>query len=157
MLDRLGLSRESGAAFICESTDVYTDKEKAALHLKGGAKKVHECVKVMQHAPAPLSCRQGLLQPLACDLTGCCEQVVISAPSKVAPMLVMGVNEGKCDPASMDVVSNASCTTNCLAPLAKVVHERFGIASALMTVPGPAQSPHKHPAVLCGLHTLAAL
>ncbi len=47
-------------------------------------------------------------------------QVIISAPSKDAPMFVMGVNEGKYDSKTMDVVSNASCTTNCLAPLAKV-------------------------------------
>nr|BAJ10716.1 glyceraldehyde-3-phosphate dehydrogenase [Cladopus doianus] len=88
---------ETGAEFIVESTGVFTDKDKAAAHLKGGAKKV-----------------------------------VISAPSKDAPMFVVGVNEKEYKP-DLTVVSNASCTTNCLAPLAKVVNDRFGIVEGLMT------------------------
>merc|ERR1712176_1204461 len=87
-----------GAEYICESTGVFTAKEKAELHIKGGAKKV-----------------------------------IISAPPKDdVPMYVMGVNNT--DYKKEDtVVSNASCTTNCLAPLTKVVHEKFGIAEGLMT------------------------
>jgi len=60
------------------------------------------------------------------------KKVVITAPSADAPMFVMGVNEDKYT-GKETVLSNASCTTNCLAPLAKVVHEKFGIVEALMT------------------------
>jgi len=60
------------------------------------------------------------------------KKVVISAPSSDAPMFVMGVNHDTYSP-DMKVVSNASCTTNCLAPLAKVIHDEFGIVSGLMT------------------------
>ncbi|KMZ64911.1 Glyceraldehyde-3-phosphate dehydrogenase (phosphorylating) [Zostera marina] len=87
----------SGAEYVIESTGVFTDKEKAAAHLKAGAKKV-----------------------------------VISAPSKDAPMFVVGVNESEYT-SNLDIVSNASCTTNCLAPLAKVINDKFGIIEGLMT------------------------
>ncbi|XP_008800947.1 glyceraldehyde-3-phosphate dehydrogenase 3, cytosolic-like [Phoenix dactylifera] len=88
---------ETGAEYVVESTGVFTDKEKASAHLKGGAKKV-----------------------------------VISGPSKDAPMFVVGVNahEYKSD---INIVSNASCTTNCVATLAKVIHDKFGIIEGLMT------------------------
>merc|ERR1712113_1012217 len=89
---------ESGVEYVCESTGVFTAKEKAELHLKGGAKKV-----------------------------------IISAPPKDSvPIYVIGVNHTEYK-ASDTVVSSASCTTNCLAPLTKVVHEKFGIVEGLMT------------------------
>ncbi len=65
-------------------------------------------------------------------LQGGAKKVVISAPSADAPMFVMGVNQNKYNK-SMTVVSNASCTTNCLAPIAKVINDKFGIIEGLMT------------------------
>jgi len=64
---------------------------------------------------------------------GGAKRVIISAPSADAPMFVVGVNHTKYNPATDTVVSNASCTTNCLAPLAKVVNDSFGIKEGLMT------------------------
>ena len=64
---------------------------------------------------------------------GGAKKVVISAPSADAPMFVMGVNHTTYDPASQHIVSNASCTTNCLAPVAKVINDNFGMIEGLMT------------------------
>ncbi len=62
------------------------------------------------------------------------KKVIISAPAKNEDItLVLGVNEGDYDPAAHDIISNASCTTNCLAPMAKVLHEEFEIVKGLMT------------------------
>lgn len=86
----------AGAEYVLESTGVFTDQDKAAAHIKAGAKRV-----------------------------------VISAPSKDAPMFVMGVNEKTYK--GQTVVSNASCTTNCLAPVAKIINDKWGIEEGLMT------------------------
>jgi glyceraldehyde 3-phosphate dehydrogenase len=70
----------------------------------------------------------------AAHLEGGARKVIISAPAKgVDATFVMGVNDDQYDPAKHEVISNASCTTNCLAPLAKVLHDTFGIEHGLMT------------------------
>jgi glyceraldehyde 3-phosphate dehydrogenase len=67
-------------------------------------------------------------------LRGSVKKVIISAPAKGEDLtMCMGVNDRSYDPAKHNVISNASCTTNCLAPVAKVLHETFGIESGLMT------------------------
>jgi glyceraldehyde 3-phosphate dehydrogenase len=67
-------------------------------------------------------------------LDGGAKKVIISAPAKNEDVtIVMGVNEGDYDPANHNIVSNASCTTNCLAPMAKALHDEFGIVKGLMT------------------------
>jgi len=91
--------KDYGVEIVVESTGIFTKREKAALHLNGGAKKV-----------------------------------IISAPATDEDItIVLGVNEDKYDPAKHTIISNASCTTNCLAPMAKVLHEKFGILKGLMT------------------------
>ena len=88
-----------GIDLIIESSGRFKARDKAALHLAAGARKV-----------------------------------LISAPGDGADVtLCMGVNEGDYDPRRHQIISNASCTTNCLAPIAKVLHENFGIANGFMT------------------------
>ncbi|HEY8341647.1 MAG TPA: glyceraldehyde 3-phosphate dehydrogenase NAD-binding domain-containing protein, partial [Calditerricola sp.] len=88
---------EWGVDIVVESTGRFTNREDAAKHLAGGAKKV-----------------------------------IISAPAKNEDItIVLGVNEHRYDPEKHHVISNASCTTNCLAPVAKVLHETFGIRRGL--------------------------
>lgn len=87
-----------GVDVVIESTGLFTNAEKAAAHIKGGAKKV-----------------------------------IISAPAKGEDLtVVLGVNEEAYDPAKHNIISNASCTTNCLAPVAKVLNNTFGIERGMM-------------------------
>jgi glyceraldehyde 3-phosphate dehydrogenase len=88
-----------GVDIVIESTGLFTDANKAKVHVDNGAKKV-----------------------------------IISAPAKNEDVtIVMGVNDDAYDPALHTVISNASCTTNCLGPMAKVIHDTFGIERGLMT------------------------
>ena len=95
--------KQMGVDYVLESTGLFTEFEKASLHISGGGAK----------------------------------RVVISAPTKSdvaqVPTLCMGVNPEVYDPAKHTVISNASCTTNCLAPVAKVIHDAFGLEEGLMT------------------------
>ena len=95
--------KDLGVDVVIESTGVFTDVEKAGLHLKAGAK-----------------------------------NVIVSAPLKGEggpdnPTIVLGVNDEIFDPAKHKVISNASCTTNCLAPISKVLQDSFGIEKGFMT------------------------
>jgi glyceraldehyde 3-phosphate dehydrogenase len=91
--------KDLGVELVLESTGRFTDREQAALHLKGGAKRV-----------------------------------IISAPAKQEDVtIVYGVNHEAYDPAKHQIISNASCTTNCLVPVVKVILDRFGCGSGFMT------------------------
>lgn len=82
------------------------------------------------------------LEKCQAHIEGGAKKVIISAPSADAPMYVMGVNHTQYDPAQT-IISNASCTTNCLAPLAKVINDSFGIAEGLMTTVHAATATQK--------------
>lgn len=102
-----------GVQVVLECTGVFTVIEKASLHMK-------------PYKLAPEDPEDKWVPKTV-------KKVIISAPSADAPMFVMGVNNHTYDPATQHVLSNASCTTNCLAPICKVLNECFGIESGLMT------------------------
>jgi len=104
-----------------EPVQVTNEKDPSAIPWgKGGADFVVESTGIFTSTEAS-----------SAHMKGGAKKVVISAPSGDAPMFVMGVNEGTY--AGQTVVSNASCTTNCLAPLAKILHSEYGITKGLMS------------------------
>jgi len=91
--------KDLGVDVVLESTGIFTQRDKAALHLEAGARKV-----------------------------------IISAPAKQEDItIVMGINQGDYDPENHHVISNASCTTNCLVPIVKVIMDNFGFDRGFMT------------------------
>lgn len=91
--------KEHGVDIVIEATGKFNAREKAAMHLKAGAKKV-----------------------------------ILTAPGKNEDVtVVMGVNDAELDIEAHDIISNASCTTNCLAPVVKVLDDRFGVVNGYMT------------------------
>lgn len=122
---------KAGADYVVESTGVFTTKEKAGAHLKGGAKKV---IISAPSADAPMY----VCGKLSSSMPRC----EMPDPPLTRPRAVLsrvgshaGVNLDTYDTADT-VISNASCTTNCLAPLAKVLNDKFTIVEALMTTGG---------------------
>ena len=108
----------AGADYVVESTGVFTTTEKASAHFQVS-------LQILIFFSVKWKCHLTNFQ-------GGAKKVIISAPSADAPMFVMGVNEDAYSP-DMKVVSNASCTTNCLAPLVKVVNDNFDVVEGLMT------------------------
>ena len=123
-LDEEITATENGIKVAGKELRVFTEKDPAAIDWNSvGAEIVIESTGRFTNA-----------EDAKKHLRGTVKKVIISAPAKNEDItIVLGVNEEKYDAAAHHVVSNASCTTNCLAPLAKVMHEKFGIRSAQMT------------------------
>ena len=123
-LDHEITSTENGIKVDNEEFRVFSQRDPAAIDWESvGAEVVVESTGIFTKA-----------EDAKKHLRGTVKKVIISAPAKNEDItIVLGVNEEMYDPAAHHVISNASCTTNCLAPVAKVVHEKFGIRSAQMT------------------------
>jgi len=123
-LDHQITSTETGIKVDDEEFRVFSQRDPAAIDWESvGAEIVVESTGIFTKA-----------EDAKKHLHGSVKKVIISAPAKNEDItIVLGVNEENYDPAAHHVISNASCTTNCLAPVAKVVHEKFGIRSAQMT------------------------